>query len=297
MKAEIVDKILLPEIPSASGIELAGDQIFIIGDDSQYLFLLNRNFQTINKIPLFDAKTNNEGKISKAEKPDLEALTIIVHQDETYLLALGSGSVRELRDVAYLISLKDYSVTKISLLDFYDHLRETFNSLQAGTLNIEGALLYNQRIYLFHRGNITGKNIMVSIELDHLLRFTEIADTTSILLQEVALPTLNELHAGFSGACLIPGTSQALFTASVENTPNAIDDGPSAGSYVGILDLSDKPAKVSDIQLLHDQELPFLKKVESITVLQQINKNTLEAIAVCDEDVNPSWVLSLEITI
>ncbi|HUM48436.1 MAG TPA: hypothetical protein PLD84_16000, partial [Chitinophagales bacterium] len=137
MKAAIIQQIALPRIPSASGIEMVGDHLFVIGDDAQYLFVLNQSFQLVEKVQLFDAVTENSGRISKLLKPDLEALTTIDHEGEKYVLTIGSGSLREIRDVAFLISLKDYHITKISLVLFYDYIRKLFHDLEAGTLNIE----------------------------------------------------------------------------------------------------------------------------------------------------------------
>lgn len=296
MKGTIIRQLALPEIPSASGIEMVQDHFFVIGDDAQNLFVLNKSFQLIDKIKLFDAVINESGRISKSDKSDLEALTTVVDEGKTYLLVIGSGSIRETRDNAFLVALKDYQGRKISMVRFYDYIRSAFNNLQAGTLNIEGAVFHQQELYLFHRGNISGRNIIISIPWKDFLHFEEKGTTQSISLQQVTLPVLNGLHAGFSGASMVPGSDQLIFTASVENTSNAIDDGPSGGSYIGLLNLKENSDTISDIALLYDGAIPFLGKVESITVIQS-DEHTLHVIAVCDEDGNPSQLLELKIVL
>lgn len=296
MKAAIIQQLELPEIPSASGIEMVGDHLFIVGDDAQHLFVMNKSFHLVEKIKLFDAVTENSGRISKLLKPDLESLTTIDYEGEKYVLTIGSGSLREVRDVAFLISLKDYHITKISLLHFYDYIRKLFDNLEAGRLNIEGALFHHQQLFLFHRGNISGRNILLSVSWSDFLHFEEKRSTASVSIQSYSLPTLNGLHAGFSGACIIPGSNHALFTASVENTSTAIDDGPSAGSYIGLLNVAKPSEVIRDITLLHINDVTYSGKVESVVVVHQPDEHTLHALAVCDEDGNTSQLLQLLIS-
>ncbi|MGB3076705.1 MAG: hypothetical protein WBB36_15355, partial [Chitinophagales bacterium] len=237
------------------------------------------------------------GRISKSTKPDLEALTTIQHDSETFLLALGSGSIRGIRDKAFLYSINKKQVTGISLRRLYDHLRNIFINEQFGTLNIEGALFYQQKLFLFQRGNISGRNLVISIAWNDFLHFEEQGNHESILIQELKLPMLHGLQAGISGACIVPGNNMALFTASLENTSNAIDDGPSAGSYIGLLGIAEKKCVLIDLVLLNDENRPFLGKVESIAVTRFNGTDKIDALAVCDEDGNPSQLLKLEIRI
>src|SRR5262245_31418769 len=113
MQAEIISRTLLPEIPSASGIELVDDRIYIIGDDSPFLFILNKNLKVLEKIKLYNVIIDTRGKIPKAHKADLESLTKVAYNGTSSLLIIGSGSVRETRDVGFLVDLKDYSIQKI----------------------------------------------------------------------------------------------------------------------------------------------------------------------------------------
>src|SRR5687768_3644812 len=86
LKATISKQIHFPDIPSASGIELGSDgSVYIISDDSPFLYHLNADFKRIDTIQLFKTDLFATGRIPKMQKPDLESLTTIVINDTTYL--------------------------------------------------------------------------------------------------------------------------------------------------------------------------------------------------------------------
>lgn len=296
MKVSVTRQIPLPQIPSASGIERAGDHYFVIGDDTPYLFRLNPAFQPGEKIELFKAVTGNTGRIRKKDKADLESLTLIKSGTSYFLLALGSGSRRENRDVAYLVELTTLKVSSIRVSRFFDCLRSLLKSRYASELNIEASVFFRQKLYLFQRGNVSGFNIIVSIPFNDFLHFDENEnDSATFSLHEVTLPVLHGLQAGFSGACLMSDSDTVLFTASLEQTSNALVDGPSGGSFAGFLHLGQMDSGVSDIALIQYEAKTFMGKVESVTDVRSIDKNIVQAIAVCDEDGNPSSLLQLTI--
>lgn len=296
MTAEIIERISFPHIPSASGIEIVGDSIYIVGDDSPFLFVLNTNFQVVEKIKLFDAETDRYGKIRKTGKPDLEALTIVNDDGDGFLLALGSGSIRETRDVAFMISVKDHAVKKISLVPLYDEVRSVFTSISAGELNIEGAVSQAGMLHLFQRGNISGKNLLISVSVPDFLQSEYAGKTPSIKCREIELPVLKGIASGFSGACCIPDSKKILFTASVENTLNAIDDGPALGSFIGILNDITLTSGTPAIAPVMMRDEPFEGKIESVAVQKRIYERELIVLAVCDNDSSNSDLLLLKIS-
>src|SRR6185437_3138844 len=95
---------------------------------------------------------------------------------------------------------------------------------------------------------------------------------------------------------------KVFFSASVENTSNAFDDGEILGSYIGWMkeeDLYnnneiDKVYKPKGIVLLEENGSPFKGKIESITILEK-DVNTYIALAVTDNDSPSSELLMLEI--
>ncbi len=296
MKAEVKEIIDLPNIPSASGIEIYEDKIYVIGDDTPSLFVLNEQLQIIKSIPLFESNIESDGRIKKSKKPDLESLTLITYNDKPCLLVLGSGSIREVRDWGFIIRMTDYSVTKISFHQFYNHLRSILNQLHAGTLNIEASVFYNDKLYLFHRGNISRKNLFVSLTLIDFMGFIESGVAPSLQYYQISLPDISGIASGFSGATLIPGTSLMLFTASVEDTSNVIDDGPALGSFIGILDASLNQSDPSTDLIKYNGGTLNIK-LESIVVTSMISDNVFYALACSDEDGKSSSLLKLKITL
>jgi hypothetical protein len=296
MRAEVEEIIELVDIPSASGIEIYKDKIYIIGDDTPYLFELNKKLQIIQKIPLLDSEINGNGRIKKSKKPDLESLTVVSNDNKEFLLVLGSGSFREVRDYGFIVDLPNCSVTEFSVVRFYDHLRLLFDKLHAGVLNIEATVFYNDHLYLFHRGNISGINLIVSLTWNDFIDFNRAGVAPSLQYYEIGLPGISGIPSGFSGAALIPGTSTILFTASVEDTLNEIDDGPALGSFVGSMNALLNMIEPTT-ELLEFNGCMLTSKVESIIVVTQSGDSTFSALACCDEDGKASSLLKLRVTL
>src|SRR5690606_31605005 len=76
---------------------------------------------------------------------------------------------------------------------------------------------------------------------------------------------INGMEAGFSGATILQ--NKLIFTASVEDTPNAIDDGEILGSYVGIIDLQHLTDQMQPPCVrVSDDSRPLHIKVEAVAV-------------------------------
>jgi hypothetical protein len=293
MKAEVINRHYLKEIPSASGIEIIGELIYIISDDSPFLFVLDKTFKIFRRISLFDYVTGTDGKIPKLKKPDLESLTTVSIGRKKYLLAVGSGSFERKRDAGFLIDLKNDEVRKISFSPFFNQLTKYLRKNSGGELNIEGSVFSNRILHFFQRGNVAGKNMVFSVQWKEL---QEAQEDISFKVHEFDLPLLLKVRAGFSGACLIPGSQEIVFTASVEQTPNVIDDGAIAGSFAGVIspDLSDR--KIITSRITRNGKI-YRRKVESIAVINKISQGEMICVAVCDQDAAYSELLELKISL
>ena len=60
--------------------------IYIVGDDSPFLYCLNFDFNIINKIELFKTAHFKTGRIPKKLKYDFECITKLEIKDKKYLL-------------------------------------------------------------------------------------------------------------------------------------------------------------------------------------------------------------------
>jgi len=95
MTATILSENPLPDLPSASGVEIVGSVAYVIGDDSPYLYQLDAaTLAPVGRIALFEAAADfASGRIPKPIKPDLECMVALVWPDgRPGLLLLGSGS-------------------------------------------------------------------------------------------------------------------------------------------------------------------------------------------------------------
>ncbi|MDO1448902.1 hypothetical protein Q0590_21670 [Rhodocytophaga aerolata] len=294
MKVYIRRKYFLSDVPSASGVEVIDKSIYIIGDDSSWLYVLNEQAQLLNKIALFNSPATLKGRIAKQNKPDFEALTCIEVDGKKRLLAVGSGSKSPERDNGYLLDLSTNTVLHLPLTGMYNQLRELPEVVSTGKLNIEGIAANPEHIVFIQRGNITGKNVLISYPAEGLYEYLlqKSAYLPAPVIQSFALPRLTGVQAGFSGITFIPGTSTLFFTASVENTLNEIDDGEIAGSYIGLIDLSNHTLKSS---LVEYEGATYLGKIESIAVLGQVNSGQIDVVAVTDSDQGGSELLFLQI--
>lgn len=287
MKFDLKEHNELTGIPSASGLEVTESGIYVIGDNSPYLFQLNKNFEIINKINIFPQRNFPDSIIEKPDKPDLEAIAR-GNVEGNVLFAFGSGSKSPERDLMVEIDLTSEKITEHPLVEFYSLLRKTAG-LSPEELNIEAAEVYNDEVYLFNRG----KNFIVRFSLTVFREF--LIDPTKIPEFEVLnidLPEIDGITSGFSGASLDPKNGKLFFTATVENTENWIDDGEVLGSFIGVINISDlrNGMKPDHIAILLDKD--YLKiKVESVAVLKPFKPGEAELLMVTDSDGGISELL------
>ncbi len=306
MKATIIKKAILADVPSASGIEVINGIIYIIGDDSPYLFILNQDLEVIDKVKLYEAAELVEERVPKPVKADLECMTTLTINNYPHLLVLGSGSKSPQRDVAFLVKLptnynKKHLVVNAYVKDLYDLLRVNEEIVAEGELNLEGAATGKGHFILFNRMSGGSKNAAMYFKLEEFVEYiqghTEMTPFPTVYTYN--LPSLNNVPSGFSGACVFE--KKIFFTASLEDTPNAIDDGEVLGSYIGWMkeeNLYDKELekvyKPEGIILLEEDGIPYKGKVESISIVEK-DSDTYVALAVTDNDTGPSELLMLEI--
>jgi hypothetical protein len=307
---KIIRQVSLPEIPSASGIEIAADgTIYIIGDDSPYLYQLDAAFDSMDSILLFKTAAFTTGRIPKTQKPDLECISQLLIDGQPHLLAMGSGSLPN-RDSCYIIPLPvqagNPGIKVVSLRNFYRFLSKAPDMAGAGTLNLEGLATNGNLMYMLHRYAAGGQNKLITVNLDQFrnLLTKNSPRQPNLKIYTFQLDQLDNVQAGFSGAHVADG--KLFFTASVEKTPNAIDDGEIAGSFAGWIDLADitgpkngnNPVKAPAAHMARIEFAngsPFTGKAESICVLPGKPNETYRALAVTDNDQGQSELLVLEI--
>lgn len=284
MKITDTNTIKLENVPSGSGIAKSGDAYYVIGDDSPFLFTLNEEFEVISKTRLLDSDELLGKRIIKCEKPDFETLEMI---NENELVVFGSGSKSPQRDVFVRILLKDSVIVESYVItDFYDRLRN-LPLLQDSELNIEATAFRDNHIFLFNRK----KNLIIKFEYSDLLSYIKgEAAFPKPEIKEYFLPTINGIEAGFSGATALKAELKIIFTAAVEDTDNAYDDGEILGSFIGMIDISDNNlADIIDYCAVPSTEQNF--KVESVTIEEEISSGKTRVVLITDDDMGNSIII------
>ncbi len=282
MKYQINKQQHFLNIPSGSGIEIWNDSIYIVGDDSYFLYKLDKNWDLQAKLPLLPLAAGEQGRIAKKDKADLEAMTLWEAAGETSLLLLGSGSKSPQRDFAYHFFSPEKVIQKTFTL-LYDKLRKVPQIVE---LNIEAAIQWEGKLILCQRGGIFQQNALILIE------------DAQVECMELALPLIAGIQSGISGAAYCAEKDLFLFCASAESTTDAYNDGEILGSLIGkITNFSQKMKKkqvsINDFVILG--EIPK-QKIESIAMIDVISDTEMVLLAVADNDDGSSFLFEIGIS-
>lgn len=286
---EILSWQILKDVPSASGIVKFKNVFYAIGDDSPYLFHIDKNFDLISKSLIYSSDKLQGETIPKIDKPDFEAMEML---SETEILVFGSGSKSPERDICVLVEIgKEIIYMEYDISLFYEYIRK-LEIMQGYELDIEGLAMYGDLLYLFNRG----RNIIFSFPYKDFIAYCERGThfpTPKVTLY--SLPKINGLQAGFSGATTYGQKPYLIFTASVEDAPNAYDDGDILGSFICLIEINN--GNLSDDFIIKEIPNPgFPLKVESVIVDKTVSETEVELILVTDNDGEPSEILRLRMT-
>ncbi|MDO6392029.1 hypothetical protein Q4E40_17975 [Pontibacter sp. BT731] len=311
MKAVITQTLHYDNLPSASGLEMLGDHYYAVGDDSPYLYRLDKNFRMESQEAIFDTTGFGNGRIPKDEKVDLEGITLLQHQGKPYLLMMGSGSAPARRK-AYLYNICGDDICRegagvhgaktVDLDKLYQQLEQEADTLGGSLLNIEGVAAGHGKLYLLQRAIGTGQNVLISYRLSEFIPFL-LGETSAQLPQpELAyfrLPGLKNLQAGFSGAYV--HDDKLFFTASLEDTSDAYADGEVLGSYIGYIPFSwvgkQDTLQIPTTQILQADGNPYTGKAESLVVQKREGKGKYKLVVVSDDDKGGSELLEVLLSV
>ena len=293
MTVKITNTITTSTVSSGSALAAGKGILYIVGDDAEYLGMLPANGKDFARLDLYPGAPQE--RISKPLKHDLEAGTWGVIGADTFLIAFGSGGISPYRDTLFAINPDNPEKNfKHSLHDLYKAI-SVDTGLKATELNIEGATIAGDKLFLLNRG----KNLCIVLSWKEFARYIkrdEDQTLPSFAIVPVSLPVVNNFPIGFSGVCTL-NEHQLLFTASLEETTDYIQDGAVKGSYIGVLDVSGDSVVVWDMVALNDMDgKSVLDKLESIEILDAKN-GQIKAVAVADNDDGSSRLIYLDIVI
>jgi hypothetical protein len=264
-------------ISAASGVVRRGSYAYVIGDDELCL-------------GVFDLAANDPGTLRqalpgelpaddaerKSQKPDLEALTTLPPVEESPhggLLGLGSGS-DPTRDRGFFWALRNDGALRgepwtVDLHPLYEALRG-----ELGEVNVEGAAVFHECLWLFNRGNEAGsRNAVAEVSISDLSTSIhgdrEVEADELVVVREYELGEVDGVRLGFSDATTLLEDLVA-FTASAEGA----EDGDIHGSLVGTIDSEGEVHRLRTI----DPKW----KVEGVHAA--VDSGIIDLVFVCDQD-------------
>ena len=229
-------------IGAASGVVFHNNSLFIISDNSSFLYHYNLSDKILDKIKLFE---DSQESIAKKDKADFEAITLF----DNKLYIFGSGSTKR-RNNSVTFHLENKEVKEKDLSKIYKRLIESI-SIADNELNIEGVIITADTIYFFQRGN--GTNAQNGV-------FCYDKKSKMVQFRLITLPNINGIQATFTDAILVEGT--IYFLAAAENTTSTYNDGEIEGSLIGSIDLM-------TLQLKSHIQISTKHKFEGLTLYKK----------------------------
>ena len=201
-------------IGSSSGLVYKDNSLFIISDNSSFLYEYQIQENKLTKIKLTE---NSQENIPKKDKYDFESITL--KENKLYIFGSGSTSKREKK---FIYNLDNKKILEKNLSKVYKNLKKE-TSISDEDLNIEGAFFNEEDLYLFQRGNGSNSKNGIAI-INENIKF--------IAFQ---LPKIKHIEATFTDAILVE--DKIYFLATAEDTLSTYDDGEIFGSLIGRIDV------------------------------------------------------------
>lgn len=216
-------------IGSASGLVYKDNSLFIISDNSSFLYEYQIQENKLTKIKLNE---NSQENIPKKDKYDFESITL--KENKLYIFGSGSTSKREKK---FIYNLDNKKISEKNLSKVYENLKKE-TAIADEDLNIEGAFFNEEDLYLLQRGN--GSNSKNGIAI--------ISNNTKFI--SFQLPKIKHIEATFTDAILVE--DKIYFLATAEDTLSTYEDGEIFGSLIGRIDIKtmtiDFTIKISEKQ-------------------------------------------------
>jgi hypothetical protein len=267
-----------PHIASASGVVRRGDFVYVIGDDLLQIGVFELAAGEPGRLRrVFPGDLPDKGRKRGRDKPDLESLTAlppIEAEPHGGLLGLGSGS-KPSRDRGFFWPFAAAGSLhgdprEIDAHPAYEMLRAELD----GRVNIEGAAVLGDRLWLFHRANESSRpNAVAEFELADLSRTLAqdlVVDPEELRsVRRYELGELDGVPACFSDAAMLTD-ELTCFTASAEDA----ESGEIRGSVVGTIDAHGEVRRLRTIDPRW--------KVEGVDA--RIDTGMIDFLFVCDQD-------------
>jgi hypothetical protein len=215
-------------------------------------------------------------QLEKSKKPDFEVAFLGPGRTATIL---GSGSSSRRRRAAVV----DLDTNAVRIVD-HGALFDSLENALGVVPNLEGGVIWQHRLRLFHRGAGADRSATVDVNLALLA-----GEPPRILaVTWFDLGHVNEVPLHFTDATCIG--DRLVYLAVAEDTPNAIDDGPVVGAALGFLD----DGGSTWTTLLEASGEASTRKVEGIAI--DPKTGTIYGVTDPDDPGKPAELLTIELT-
>lgn len=268
------------QYPSASAVEFYNNRLYVFGDDARKMLILSATYSIIDSVPIADAGSY---RVNKADKHDIESAMITIEDGKPHLLGVGSMSAPNRWNVIGY-DLRAGLIYQAHLFDS----NKRFKGIES--TNIEGSCVAEPYIVFSNRANL-------SHPVNHLLFWNK---HDSISAKQILLPVTKKL-AGVSGLYYVKEKDLLFFTASEEESLNAISDGAIGESYLGWIENFSKKMKADKLKPdafknLSEVDSTFNRqKIESVCV-EAVNGNSMLLHLVADNDDGKSVIFKMSLT-
>lgn len=263
-----------PHVSAASSLVRHAGRVFVVADDEYSLLTFSEKDPGPGHfMRILEGDLPRDEEARKKEKADLESLALLPPFpgcEEGSLLALGSGS-SDKRNRGVLIALDDDGGpadrhVPIDLRPLYRRLAEDIEDL-----NIEGAEVVDDTMWLMQRGNAGGDNALINLSLDEVTRVL----ASDRVLPAEAVRAIDHVDLGqhhgerlcFSDASALRD-GRIVFAASTEASEGAVDDGRSYGSALGIIERDGSVSFVEPVdQIIKIEGIDARSEADAVHVL------------------------------
>ena len=287
----------LDQLPSASGVSIYNDTLYIVGDDSPWLYTLDQELNIVKRTQIAVVDSSIVGRVPKKKKSDFECTELIFNSGHMELLIISSGSLMHTRDTAFIIRIEsDNQLFKKNIRPLFEKIVQKARLNSKNEINIEGITISKDHAYLLHRGNVS-ENIIIRMDRQKFIDYIKTSNLIpDIEIYNFDLPNLDGVSSGFSGACITPDSTGIIFTASMEKTNDEINDGEILGSYIGVIPFSDMELGGYYSSLLMKDGLLMSNKLEGISVVpnKENTSKIFNLITVCDNDNGTSEIIKIK---
>lgn len=266
-------------LSAASGLVCLNSKMYVVADDELHLGVFATKDETPGQlVRVFEGVLPDEKVMRKREKPDVEALTLLPAFEgfaHRALLAIGSGSRPNRRRGALLALDPSGAVTgAVRGLDLSAMLVPLADAF--AEVNIEGAVVVEDELRLFQRGNTQHPNAIVRYPLAAVVDV--VTGRSTDMLRPAAIDSFDLGHVDgvplcFTDATALPG-GDMVFSAVAEDTDDAFNDGACVGAAIGIVGNDGR------LRLVRRLDRPY--KIEGIHA--ELDGNRLDLLAVTDAD-------------